>query len=291
MTIRDLGYRPYEGPRLPASNNTWVMLRQGLTRAWSSWLVKLAVLFGWLPTIILAILAVGARYFMSSMGEGGEDPIEASRVLRYVLETQVWLVVSLVTIGAGSSAIAEDLTFRAFPFYFSKPVLPAQYIAGRVLAVALLVFCLVFGSAFLADAFLVATAPRELALEQAGLLLPALVYSVVLALVMASASVAVSALSSSRALTRSAWITLFVVPYLLALLVDTIATAAGTEGGWPWLYLGSFTGLLGVIADALFKVESESDLQWFHAAPILAVVVGGALYLAYERVRRTEVIE
>ena len=28
--IHDLGYRPYEGVRLPPSHNTWVMLRQGL---------------------------------------------------------------------------------------------------------------------------------------------------------------------------------------------------------------------------------------------------------------------
>ena len=275
---------------MPASNNTWVMLRQGLGRAWSSWLVKLAVLFGWLPTIIMAILAVGIRY-MANAPEG-EDPIQASRVLRYVFEAQVWLVVSAVTIGAGAGAIAEDLTFRAFPFYFSKPVLPAQYIAGRVLAVALIVFALVFGSAFIADAFLVATAPsQDLVAEQAALLLPALVYSIIVALVMSSASVAISALSQSRALTISAWIVLFVVPYVLALVVDGIARVSGEEGGWPWLFLGSFTGLLGVIADALFKVESESDLQWYHAAPILTVVVGGALYLAYQRVRRTEVVE
>ena len=44
--IRDLGYRPYVGDRLPASNNTKVLLRQSLRRAWASWLVKVAAFLG-----------------------------------------------------------------------------------------------------------------------------------------------------------------------------------------------------------------------------------------------------
>ena len=55
MSVRDLGYRAYEGPRLPASHNTWVMIRHSLRRAWASWLVKLPVFFCLGTTVVLGI--------------------------------------------------------------------------------------------------------------------------------------------------------------------------------------------------------------------------------------------
>ena len=48
--------------------------------------------------------------------------------------------------------------------------------------------------------------------------------------------------------------------------------------------------LLGTIGDALFKIESESVLKWYHAAPFLVGFVALALWGASERVKRAEVI-
>ncbi|MBX7196678.1 MAG: hypothetical protein K1X94_31790, partial [Sandaracinaceae bacterium] len=76
------------------------------------------------------------------------------------------------------------------------------------------------------------------------------------------------------------------VPHVIASIVDGIAS-----GDFPWLYLASFTGLLGTVADALFKVEGDSDLQWFHAAPILLGLALLGLWAAHERLRRAEVVK
>lgn len=280
MTVRDLGYRPYEGVRLPPSNNTWVMLRQGLARAWASWLVKIAVFLTCGPTLIAAVYVVGIRMIM---GEEAALQIDGTEVLRTLYRAQTWLVVSLITLGAGAPAIAEDLTFRAFQFYFAKPVTTVQYFVGRALAVGILVFLVTFVPALLVDVVLVAMTPLDHAGEQGALALPCLVYSVLLATVMGTTSVAVSSLNKSRALTMSAWILCFLVPHALAAVVEGI-------GQWPWLYLGSFTGLLGVVADALFHVETESQLHWYHAVPVLVLLVAGACALTLYRLRRAEVI-
>lgn len=291
MTIRDLGYRPYDGPRMPPSNNTWVMLRQGLRRAWSSWLVKLAAFLSFGPPLIFMAIVIGFRLVVRDMQQDPEaDPIHAADILRRLFSFQVWLFVSMVTVGAGASAIAEDLTYKAFQFYFAKPVTRIQYLAGRVIAVAIWVFALTFIPALLVDLALVGTAARDQMMEQLGLLLPSFFYALLLAVVMSFGSVAISSLSKSRALTMSAWIVVFIVPHVLATVVDAIARATGDEDGWPWLYLGSITGLLGTIADALFNIESDSALQWFHAAPILAVLVIGAAWLTMYRLERAEVI-
>ncbi len=288
MTIRDLGYRPYEGQRLPASNNTWVMLRQGLARAWASWLVKIAVFVGWAPALITIAIVAVMRLAVRGP-DGALIELSPTMVLRNFFIAQTWLFVSLVTLGAGASAIAEDMTFKAFPFYFSKPVTPVQYLVGRVLAVAVFVFSVTYVPSVFVNATLAATAPAEVALDEIALLLPSLVFCLSLSLVMASVSVAVSALSPSRALTMSAWIVWFVVPHVIGMLVDAIARAAGEEDGWPWLFLVSFTSLLGVVADALFKIETQSQLHWYYAVPVLMVFVAASLFGAHERVRRAEV--
>jgi ABC-type transport system involved in multi-copper enzyme maturation permease subunit len=294
MTIRDLGYRPYEGIRLPPSHNTWVMLRQGLMRAWGSWMVKVAVFLCLVPSLLIGTVVAARRLFFNEMGADADAVPEDAiffgvQTMRIVFATQTWLFVSLVTAGAGSTAVAEDFSFKAFQFYFAKPVTPLQYFVGRVLAVAIFVFGVTFIPALLVNVVLAGTAPPTLRLTDFGLIVPSLVHSLLLAIVMSTLSVAISSLSASRALTLSAWLFLFLVPHVVAAVIDGLASM--NEGdGWPWLYLASFTGLLGIIADELFKAQGDEPLlRWYFAAPVLVLYVSGAASLIFYRLRRAEV--
>lgn len=294
MTIRDLGYRPYEGVRLPPTHNTWVMLRQGLMRAWASWMVKVAVFLCIVPALLIGTVVAARRLLFNEMGADAESVPEDAiffgvSVMRLVFTAQTWLFVSLVTAGAGSTAVAEDFSFKAFQFYFAKPVTQVQYFIGRVLAVAIFVFLVTFVPAMLVNLVLAATAPPTVRLSDLGLVVPSLVHSLLLAVVMSTLSVAISSLSASRALTLSAWLFLFLVPHVVALVIDGIASM--NDGpGWPWLYLASFTGLLGIVADELFKAQGEEPLlHWYFALPVLLVYVGAASSLIFYRLRRAEV--
>ena len=292
MTIRDLGYRPYDGVRLPPSNNAWVLLRVGLRRAWASWLVKIAAFFGVAPALIGMALVVGGRMVMRQMsGDETVDPVRVVEAMRRLYSVQMWLFVSMVTLGAGASAIAEDLQHRAFQFYFAKPVTPAQYLAGRTFALAIWLFGLTFVPAVLLDLALVGTARSADVVEQLGLLVPALAFSTLIAVVLAPTSIAMSALSKSRALTMSAWVVVWIVPQALAGVVDRVARAAGSEDGWPWLYLVSLTGLLGHAGDLIFNVESDVDARIRYAGlGVLAAITVSAVWLSLSRLRRAEVI-
>lgn len=284
MAVRDLGYRPYEGERLPPSNNTRVMLRHGLSRAWGSWLVKIAAFTGWIPPIVAGAIVGIMFWFTQQAPPGSEVPdIQAAGAVRDLFGWQMWLFVTTVTVGAGAAAIAEDLQFKAFQFYFSKPVTPPQYLVGRIGAVAFWVFMLTFPASFLLVLILVGVSPPELRLERMGLLLPALFYSFVMAVVTACGSVGLSSLSKSRALTMSAWIILFLVPHALGAIVNAVS-------GWPWILLLSIPELLNVVGDALFKVTPETELRWYHAAPVLAAIAVGGAALALHRIRKAEVI-
>lgn len=285
MPVRDLGYRPYEGERLPPSQNTWVLLRHGLRRAWASWLVKIAFFLGWAPGVLFAGYAFlqfrMAQQAPAEVAEGLQG--QAAPALAGLLGWQMWLFATMASLGAGAGVIAEDLTHRAFQFYFAKPVTPQQYLAGRTLAVAILCGVLMLFPALVAVVTLTAFAPPDDRVARAGLLLPAVLQSGLVAATLAAVSVAVSSLSRSRALTMSAWVMVFVIPEALAAIVTAVAE-------WPWLGLVSLPTLLGTVAIGLFKMEPPTDLHWYHALPALAVWIGAGMALALSRLRRAEVI-
>jgi len=303
MTVRDLGYRPYDGPRNPPSTSVWVMLRYGLGRAWASWLVRLAALTSWLPVIALAVASIAANnvapmlrtdippeFPLAWMADLVRDMADERKSVGMLFALEVWFFTTLVTAGAGASAIADDLTHRAFQFYFAKPMTAAHYLAGRVGAIALWVFAVVLAPASLYLVVMALFGPDTERLDTLALLLPVTLFALVLGVVLGSVAVAVSSLSKSRALTMSLWLTLFIVPHVIALIVDGVARLAGRADGFPWFYLGSFTSLLDVVRRALFNVDAESPLRWFHAAPTLAIMVGLVLWLAHHRIVRQDVI-
>jgi ABC-2 type transport system permease protein len=286
MAVRDLGYRPYEGERLPASRNTGVIFRHALRRAWRSWLVKIALFAGILPSIVSVAVILATHYFTQGMGDAGAPPgydIDAGGRVRDIFGYQLWLFVTLITLGAGSGAIAEDLTHRAFQFYFAKPVTVVQYVGARMGAVAFWSFWVCFVPALLVVAAVAGIAPPEARLERAGLAVPALVFSMVIAVVTATVSVAVSSLSRSRALTMSAWILLFLIPEAVGFVVAKVAD-------WPWLQLTSLPTLLSLLGDGLFRISPDGDLDWAHATPVVLLLVAGSVWLAHARLRKAEVI-
>lgn len=285
MAVRDLGYRPYEGERLPSSNNNMVLLRHGLRRAWGSWLVKIGAFTCWVPPLIAGALVAFIVFVGPAATQPGQEPptIPAAEIVRDLFWWQMWLLMPLVTLGAGAAAIAEDLQFKAFQFYFSKPVTPPQYLVGRIAAVAFWVFMVTFPGAFLIILLLTGTAEADLRLEYVGLILPAFFFSVIMSVVTAAGAVGLSSLSKSRALTMSAWILLLLVPHALGEIVNAVSE-------WPYILLISIPELLNIVGNALFKVDPDNALRWYHAAPVLLGIAVGGVALALYRIRRAEVI-
>jgi ABC-2 type transport system permease protein len=285
MTIRDLGYRAYEGELLPASHNTWVLLRHGMWRIWGSWINRLAVFGTVLPLLVIGGMAAIGDLSEGQMSIGAVFARPPAAWLRTLTGVQFWFVVTVVTLRSGAGVIAEDFTNRAYQFYFAKPVTPVQYLVGRSSALAIFVFALVFVPAMLLIVTLTGLGPEEQRLERAGLLLAALLDGAIIAISMSSLSIAVSALSKSRALTMMAWGGLIFIPTVLAMLVQ------GITRGSEWMWLGSPAGLLWVIGDALYKVQDGwTELRWYHAGPVLLALTVGGGYIAHYRIRQAEVI-
>ena len=282
QAIRDLGYRPYVGERLPASHNAKVLLRHGLRRVWGSWLVKVAAFLCWLPGVI-GMGLVGFNYWLQGKSPQIAEPIDGRWVVDAVYFWETWLFVTLVTLGAGAAVIAEDFQFKSFQFYFAKPVTRVQYLSGRIAAVAIWVFCMLAVPGLVVVLVLVGSAEPDARLTNLGIALPALIQAGLVALVTATTSVGVSSLGKSRALTMTAWMVLFIVPFVLSLIVDAVAD-------WEWLRMLSIPALLDEVATTLFKQPDENDIRWWHALPVLVGVTIGSVALAMHRLRGAEVI-
>jgi hypothetical protein len=133
--VHDLGYRRYHGTRRSPSTRWRVIMRHQIATAWSTWWRYKA----WLVLAAITTVALGAIAFVwqtsaapalakSGMGAGlpVSDLILAS-VPGYFRQIGVLLT---LTIGAG--VIAGDAGSGAFTFYFSRPVRPIDYLAGKL---------------------------------------------------------------------------------------------------------------------------------------------------------------
>lgn len=282
--VRDLGYKPYEGTRLPPSHNAWVMFRHGLSRAWESWLVKLAVVFGLLPGFVHIVILAGVAYYMGAQLSASPNGLEIYASVRKMLTYQLWIFASAVTLGAGASALTEDAAFRTFPFYFAKPVTPVHYVVGRVGAVAALCAFLFFVPSTLMVLVGAAVEGESRRVATLELLPKVLAFTLLASVSLSSISVGISAFGRSRAFTMSMWLLIFVVPFVIAGMIEALTH-------WPWLGLTSIPSMLDVVEEALFEPElEEKALRWYHAVLMLTGLTVGSITFTLNRLRRAEVI-
>lgn len=264
-----------------------MLFRHSARRAWSSWFVKVAVIFGWIPPA-LALVIFGFQFAMTkaaaaqnaALAQGIEEKLNPAELLRTTYDWQFWMFLTLITLGSGATAIARDFEFSAFRFYLAKPVEPWQYLVARVLGVAAWCFAITWLPAllFCVGASAIASRPEHL-----GLALPATLYAAILSTSLALASVAISATSRSRGLTMSLWVVVLVVPHTLA---GILARASETH----WADLMSLPALLGRVGDALFRLENTEGLEIVYAAPALAIILAFLGAFAWRRVENAEVI-
>jgi len=280
MSIRDLGYRPYDGERHPAEQNTWVILRHSLGRAWRSWIIKLTLLFSWIPVVGFILVSRAASFFNDGGPEAVFDP---NPWHDWLLHAQWLSAAFVIALASGAGAIAYDLNHNAFAYFFSKPVTAAQYLVGRMGAVVALCLLVTLMPAVLFAAAMVALDSGTIT-DNLVSLARAAAGAVIISVMMGVCSVGFSALNRSRAFTFSAWVLLFFVPWGLATLVQLVSD-------WPWLRLAAFPMLVSDLVEAVLEqTEEDAVVRWYHAAPIAIALTVGSVAIAYRRIRNVEVI-
>ena len=156
MQLNELGFRGWNS--LTGSPHwRWLCIAQtGIKLAWANRWLRRVMLFVWMPSLALAagffayeqgvqneevlkglVLASGMTSLEPGLAEGVlESPEDARRdVWAYLLLTffrrPQGLALVLVVGFIAPRLIAQDVQSRAFLLYFSRPITPWQYIAGK----------------------------------------------------------------------------------------------------------------------------------------------------------------
>ena len=259
--IHDLGYRPYQGPRLgerPVARAFFVTgLRNcyGLGRSGRSKILPMALLgLMLLPALILVGVLVQARDLL-----GLDEQIVPYST--YPLTTQ--LLISVFVASQGPALVSRDLRFRTITLYLARPMRRTTYVLVRLASLAAATFVLIGTPIVLLYAGgLLAGLPVG---RETGRVLGALVGAVLLAACLAGLAALVSALTVRRGLAVAAVIVVLLVSYTV------VATIQGISYDSGHLQVGEVAGIFSP-----YTLVNGVDVILFDAPPATPTPPTGA---------------
>ncbi|MBW2731988.1 MAG: ABC transporter permease subunit [Deltaproteobacteria bacterium] len=284
MTIRDLGYKPYEGDRLASRARQMLLTKRSLALAWAPGLVKATMIVGLLPLLVCAVILyfkVKAR--MMIMGAGGPATADdATNWIYYgIYWCQLWFAFAMSLLVA-APAVAGDVASGAFQFYFARPITRGHYAAAKLVAAGVLV-TLVVAIPGLLLAMLRLGLAKDGA-EALGLLpyvLSALLFSVVMGLSLTLPALALSALTRKPGYAQGGWSAIFFMPWVLG---EGLAASADM----PLLALFSLPTCLRLVGQGLFGIERSYDLHILLPVGVVVAILSLSVWTLWSRLSRVE---
>lgn len=150
--IHDLGYKRYVGTRRPQSTRWRVIVKNVIATSWRGWWrMKMWMIGALLTTVGIGIPMYLLRHeVFRELERKGLMFSWADALVPISFQFYSWVAFILAT-SLAAGHVARDLRASAFEFYFSRPVRPIDYIAGKVggLTVVML-FALAAGPVLLA---------------------------------------------------------------------------------------------------------------------------------------------
>ena len=279
MPIHDQGYRRYAGRR-EAHGRTWLgIARAGIMERLRERKFLGLLLVAWLPFLVRSVQLYIASNYAQTAQFLGPTPALFKEFLQ-----QQGIFVFFITMYVGSGLIANDRRANALQIYLSKPLTRVDYVVGKL--TTLLVFLI--GVTWLPGILLLLIQMMfagNLTFLKANLyLFPAITaYAAVAVLVASFCMLALSSLSKSRR---------FVAVMYAGLIFFTAAmyqALRGITGSQAWLFI-SPGDVLDVIADRIFRSAGESAAQFWVALVVVALLLGGSVFVLERRVRGVEVV-
>jgi len=285
VTIRDLGYQRYEGPRLPLRSRYGALIGRTLSLAWASGLVKATFIVSLFPMIVCAVVIYFKMQVAQQLAAFGapiklDDP--GFWVFYCIYWCQLWFAFTMSLL-VGAPAISDDVRTGAFQFYFARPGARSHYLLGKLVPVGLLVVVVSAGPGLLLAIFRTALSQSgKDALHGLALLVGTIIFSLIYAAVMALLPLALSSLTRRSGATQGAWAAAFFLPWFLG---EGMAAATGV----PYAVLVSIPTNLRLLGQHLYGMPPSYPIPWYLPAGILLGLVVTAGWLLLRRLARVEV--
>ncbi|MEO6213899.1 MAG: ABC transporter permease subunit [Vicinamibacterales bacterium] len=279
MPIHDQSYRRYGGSKTSPGRAWSVIARAGImTMIRKRFFIGL-LLFAWLPFVVRAVqIYVAANYPQTATFLEPD-----AKMFRQFLEQQDFFVF-IMTIYVGAGLIAADRRANALQIYLSKPLMRAEYIAGKA-AVLFTFLMLVTWLPGILLLFLQVMFKGSFEFMRANLfLVPAItVASLLQALLATFTMLALSSLSKSSRYVGILYAGVFF--FTAAIYGAMVAITADTS--LSWLSVGSNIAQVG---DVIFRLPPRYATPW----PVSLIVVLGLIAVSVSilerRVRGVEIV-
>lgn len=283
--IRERGYRPYDGMRLPAVGRAQLIGRRTLGLLFRQPWVIILLIFACFPTLIFGAIV----YIQIRMQALGGPPTPVGQYLLDLL-TQPYgngLIGFGMALVAGGAAISDDIRAGATQFYFARPLTTAAYAVGKLLPVLLLVALTLLVPMLLVALLRLSVSASASELTQGlALLGEAALAGALQVLVLSLPALALSSLTSSSGYARGGFAALYLFPWAVGKLF-----AGATRGPWPALL--SIPTHVDTVGRALLGLRADPQHQSFPvwvSALVLALLLAGAALLLRRRLLRVEAL-
>jgi len=276
VPIHDQGYRHYAGERILHGRAWWVIARTAIVERLRERRFLALLLFGWSLFVIRGVqLYLGSTILRSPLLAPTEQTF-------HEFLSQQRAFVFFITIYAGAGLIANDRQANALQIYLSKPITRFDYIAGKLMALVLMLLFVTWVPAMLLLCLQVLFSGNfDFVAAHPGLMPAITVASFLQVLLAAMTMVALSSLSRSRRFVAMlyAGLVLFAAAFDRALRVATGNTMS---------VLISPQNTLAVITDWIFGVPRDDGVPVYLAFIAFAALLGVCAWILERRVRAVE---
>lgn len=285
MPIHDQSYRRYEGQRA-ALGRSWTVIAWAGIRGMLRKRMFLGVLiFAWVPFIIRAVqIYIAANFPQAAM------LTPDAKMFRDFLDQQDFFVF-ITTIYVGAGLIANDRRANALQIYLSKPLLRAEYIAGKAAVLFTFLMLITWLPALLLLMIQVLFSGSFTFLKANLFLFPAITVAASLQALLATLTML--ALSSVSNSSRYVGILYTGIIFFTAAIYGAMYAITGSSR-YSWISVGSN---LEQVIDVVFRIPAQCtgcNPRFLTPWPVSLLVVIGLMVLSISilerRVRGVEIV-
>ena len=278
MPIHDQSYRRYAGGRTLPGRGWMVIAWAGIRNMIRKRAFMGLLLFAWMPFVVRAV-----QIYLSTNFPQMAMIAPTAETFREFLEQQEFFVF-IVTIYVGAGLIANDRRANALQIYLSKPLMRAEYIAGKAAILFTFLMLVTFLPAILLLFLQVMFAGTFTFLRNNLFLFPAITVASLLQVLVATFTIlALSSLSKSSRYVGILYAG--IIFFTAAIYGAVLAITASTKMS----YL-SLTANLTQVMDVIFRVTPRYATPWQVSLIVILGLVVLSISVLERRVRGVEVV-
>lgn len=278
MPIHDQSYRHYGGERARPGGAWTVIAWAGIRTMIRKRTFLGLLIFAWLPFIVRAV-----QIYLATNFQQAALLAPTAETFRQFLEQQDFFVF-VVTIYVGAGLIANDRRANALQIYLSKPLMRAEYIAGKLAVLFTFLLFVTLVPALLLLLLQVLFAGSFAFLQKNLFLFPTITVASLIQVLLASFTMlALSSLSKSA---RFVGILYAGITFFTASMFAAVYAITGSSA-FSWMSIGSS---LTQVVDVIFRLKPRYDTPWMVSLLVILGLIVLSISILERRVRGVEVV-